>query len=204
MTYRGLLLPLLFVSSLTARENPFFAADPTNTKKITSNIPDNTPKLSQVTYTLPDQARLLKDVTYTIQNLDGTIDTQTVQINQLVNWHAPLIITQGTASASLSKVQKTNTADFKFLSFEAAGHDMVIKTTELLARHFTLSNPNRIVLDFKKDIVLNKEEKVLNLAPFVSVSVENHAKFIRAEIVLDGRYSYTLKKNSNFITIKCK
>ncbi|MBN2871044.1 MAG: AMIN domain-containing protein, partial [Campylobacterales bacterium] len=71
-----LLVPFLLLSPLIGRENPFFPIS--DTRHVTSNIPDTKPPLDTLRYHLPDQARLLKEVTLTFQNLDGTIESRTI------------------------------------------------------------------------------------------------------------------------------
>jgi hypothetical protein len=202
---RSFYLSLILLAPLIARENPFFATDPAKKDKVTSNAPDNKPQLSSVNYTLPDQARILKEVTFTIQNLDGSIETRKMQVDKSVDWHKSLTISQTNAAPTAQQnTESASSADFGFIRFDTKGKRLAIKTQNLLIRHFVLSNPNRIVLDFKSDAVFNATQKDLGASPYVNVSVGNHGKFIRATIILDGRYSYTLNKTGEFISISCK
>lgn len=202
---RSLYLSLLLLSPLMARENPFFATDTAKNEKITSNVPDSRPQLSSVNYTLPDQARILKEVTFTIQNLDGSIETRKMQIDKSVDWHKSLTVSQNNSIPTThSNTESASSADFGFIRFDTKGKRLAIKTQNLLIRHFVLSDPNRIVLDFKSDAVFNASQKQLSASPYVNVSVGNHGKFIRATIMLDGRYSYVLNKTGELISITCK
>jgi hypothetical protein len=81
---------------------------------------------------------------------------------------------------------------------------MTIKSADPLVRHFALSNPNQIVLDFKHNSVFKSDQKPLNAAPYMNVSVGNHGEFARVSITLDGRYTYVLNKSGGLITITCK
>jgi hypothetical protein len=81
---------------------------------------------------------------------------------------------------------------------------MTVKTAAPVIRHFALSEPNRIVIDFKKNTLFSKKEMKLNAPPFLSVSVANHGTFGRASITLDGRYRYTLKQTGETIVITCR
>jgi len=203
---RSLLLSLIFLSPLLARENPFFAADPNRSQKVTSNIPDTKPKMSSINYTLPDQARILKEVTFTIQNLDGSIESRRVEIDQTVDWHRPITLSQtkGSAPEKISGNSNLSGADFGFIRFAAEGKRLNVKTGDPLVRHFVLSDPNRIILDFKREAIFQSVHKNLHSAPYLSVSLENHGKFVRATITLDGRYGYTLNKTGGLISITCK
>lgn len=202
---RSLYLSLLLLAPLIARENPFFATDAAIKDKITSNTPDSRPQLSSANYTLPDQARILKEVTFTIQNLDGSLETHKMQVDKSIDWHKSLTVTQtNSAPTAHSNTESASSADFGFIRFDTKGKRLAIKTQNLLIRHFVLSDPNRIVLDFKSDAVFNASQKALSASPYVNVTVGNHGKFIRATIVLDGRYSYVLDRTGELISISCK
>jgi hypothetical protein len=188
-----------------ARDNPFFATDASKREKITSNCPDNKPELSSINYTLPDQARILKEVTFTIQNLDGSIETRKIEVDQSIDWHKSLTVSQTKSTSSPhSTVDNTTSADFGFIRFDSKGKRLSIKSSDTLIRHFVLSDPNRIVLDFKNTSVFKVTQKELGASPYVNVVVGNHGKFMRATITLDGRYSYSLNKTGEFISIICK
>ncbi|HZF71225.1 AMIN domain-containing protein [Sulfuricurvum sp.] len=202
---RSLYLSLILLAPLIARDNPFFAADETKKEKITSNCPDNKPQLQSVNYTLPDQARILKEVTFTIQNLDGSIETRKIEVDQSIDWHKSLTISQTRNGANpRATADGSGSADFGFIRFDSKGKRLSVKTSDTLMRHFVLSNPNRIVLDFKNSSVFKITQKDLGASPYVNVVVGNHGKFMRATITLDGRYSYSLSKTGEFISIICK
>lgn len=203
----SLCLTFLLLSPLLARENPFFAVDESKKQKVTSNVSDARPQMGAINYTFPDQARILKEVTFTIQNLDGSFEERKVQIDQSIDWHRPITISQGkggTAKGAFPSNSLSSAANFGFIQFYSKGKAMSIKTSDTLVRHFVLSDPNRIVLDFKRDATFQSQQKPLNAAPFLNVSLENHGKFARATITLDGRYEYTLNKTGGLIDITCK
>lgn len=199
-----LFIPFLFLSPLIGRENPFFPTS--DTLAVTSNLPDSKPLLTSARYTLPDTARLLKEVTITFQHADGTIDTRTIEIDKSVDWHKPLIVMQGDSVASTSSghLKTYSSADFGFIRFDTKGKWMTVKTAAPVIRHFALSEPNRIVIDFKSSKIFSKRDTKLNAPPFLSVSVANHGTFGRASITLDGRYRYTLKQTGETIVITCR
>ncbi|MBD3809704.1 MAG: AMIN domain-containing protein [Sulfuricurvum sp.] len=201
----SLILSLLLTVSSMGRENPFFALDPSKTQKITSNVIESKPPLNSVSYTLPDQARILKEVTFTIQNIDGSIESHKMAVDQSVDWHRPLQLSQsGVQTAKSAQHNSSSSADFGFIRFTTNGKTLTINTTDPLSRHFVLSDPNRIVLDFKRSASFRSEKKHLNAAPFKSVVMSNHNQFVRATITLDGRYSYTLNQSGNNIIVNCK
>lgn len=201
----SLFLSLALISSAMGRENPFFATDPAKSQKVTSNIIETKTPLNSVNYTFPDQARILKEVTFTIQNVDGSIEQRKISVDQSIDWHRPLQISQSAHIAQKSPISRpSSSADFGFIRFNTQGKTLTVHSTDPLSRHFVLSDPNRIVLDFKHSAQFHTEEKELNAAPFKHVSMSNHAKFVRATITLDGRYSYSLSQSGNTITIVCK
>ncbi len=198
----SLFLSFLLLTPLFARENPFFSTN--ESKKVTSNIIESKPQMGNIPYKLPDQARVLKEVTFTIQNVDGSIENRKIIVDQSIDWHRPIQLSQSPIANSSSLISPSSAADFGFIRFDTKGKILTIKTSDPLVRHFVLSDPNRIVLDFKRDSGLKTADKQLNSAPYKTVQVGNHGKFVRATITLDGRYRYSLNNIGGLITITCK
>lgn len=198
---KPLLFALVLAGSLVeARENPFFASDPSKGRATTSNIPDTTPALGSQTFTLPSQARLLKEATFTVQNADGSIETHAMTVERTVDWHRPLVVSQGSSSPSASSAS----ADFDRIKLSVQGRQLNIAATDPLSRHFALTSPNRIVIDFVYSSPIAPATKRLGGGIFESAALSGHGKFMRLEITLDGRYAYTLKQNANQISIVCR
>ncbi|HEX5329698.1 AMIN domain-containing protein [Sulfuricurvum sp.] len=198
----SLCLALALLSPLMARENPFLPMDEAKKQKVTSNIPDARPRIGTVSYTFPDQARVLKEVTFTIQNLDGSFEEKKVPIDQSIDWHRPITISQGGVSTP-SAAKSVSAANFGFIRLFTKGKNLTLKSADPLVRHFALSDPNQIVLDFKHTTPFKSDQKPLNAAPYTNVSIGNHGEFARVTITLDGRYSYSLDKSSGLISITC-
>ncbi len=199
-----LLIPFLLLSSLAARENPFFPAS--DLQNVTSNVSDAKPSLSPISYPIPDQARILQEVTVTFQNVDGTIESRVIEIDKSIDWRKPLVLSQGNISSSprTETSKNASAADFGFIRFDTKGKWMTIKTDVPPMRHFVLSEPNRIVIDFKPSRIFKNDKAFFNASPFVSVAVANHGKFGRATITLDGRYECTLKQTGDTIVVMCR
>lgn len=200
----SLCLTLLLLSELGARENPFFPVDESK-KQTTSNVPDRRPQMGTINYTFGDNARILKEVTFTIQNLDGTIEEKSLPIEQSIDWHKPLTLSQQKSAVATpsSPSNSSSAANFGFLQLYSKGKNMTLKSSAPLVRHFALTNPNRIVLDFAYNGKYQSEQKELNAAPYQNVSLGNHGKFARSIITLDGRYRYTLNTSGGLISITC-
>ena len=202
MTTKILFLCAAMISMAMARENPFFAID--TSLPVTSNIPDTLPKLTAASYNFPNQARVLKEVSFTIQNVDGSIETRTMQVDNAIDWHAPLVISQASRSVVGSSTRSTSAADFGFVRIETKEKRLTITSNDTMIRHFTLGNPNRIIIDYKHKEPFDVKEKILNAPPYKSVSVANHGQFVRVTVILDGRYDYTLKNNGKNVLIYCR
>lgn len=200
----SLYLSLLLLYPLFARENPFFPSEESKKSKVTSNISDARPQMGTINYTFSDQARVLKEVTFTIQNLDGSIEEKKLQIDQGIDWHKVLILSQGGSSSRAAATNSSSAANFGFLQLSSRGKTLTIKSSDPMVRHFALSSPNSIVIDFKHEATFSSAQKVLNAAPYMNVSLGNHGKFARATITLDGHYAYTLSKENGLISITCK
>lgn len=201
----------LLIGAAAARENPFFAADESLRMPVTSNIPDTLPKLTSLPYNLPNEARVLKEVSFTIQNVDGSIETRTVNVDQSIDWHRPLVIAQASRAKGGEASDKTalnnaksSSADFGFVRFDANGKHLTIHSNYAVIRHFMLTEPNRIIIDFKRKEIFTPKEKVLNSPPYTSVGVANHGQFIRTTVILDGRYDYTLNKGEGVVSVDCR
>lgn len=195
------------MSALSARENPFFTHDESHSLPITSNVPDTLPRLTSLPYNFPNQARVLKEVSFTIQNLDGSIETRTMNIEKSIDWHTPLILTQSSRNGSntpAAVLAQSSVADFGFVRFDSNGKHLTIKSNDPMIRHFSLTEPNRIIVDFNRNEIFTVKEKILNAPPYTSVNITNQGKFVRATIVLDGRYDYSLTKNGRVISINCR
>lgn len=196
------------ISAATARENPFFATAESAALPVTSNIEDSRPELTSLPYTFSSQARTLKEISFTIQNVDGSIETRTMTVNRNIDWHAPIVISQSSQSASaksgISAIGKNSSADFGFIRIDTKGKRLVITSNDSMIRHFSLTNPNRIIIDYKHQEPIVLTEKVLNAPPYASVRIANHGKFVRATVTLDGKYNYSLTKNAGFVSIICR
>jgi len=76
---------------IEARENPFETG---MSPQSTTQIKDERTNFASATLTLPSSARILKSASVTFQNLDGSISEEIVAIEQDVDWHLPLILSQ--------------------------------------------------------------------------------------------------------------
>jgi hypothetical protein len=193
---------------LLARENPFFSTTESASMPISSNKVTHQPPLTSMTYNFPDQARVLKEATFTFQNVDGSLETRKLQIDQSIDWHNPLVLSQygsekKTATVTAPIGQSTST-DSGFIQFQTSGNHISLITKDSILRSFSLSDPSSMIVDFAHTAAFTPYEKTLGTSPFTKVKVTNHGKFARAIITLDGRYTCTVTKTAQGASVACK
>lgn len=79
-----------------------------------------------------------------------------------------------------------------------------IKTHNNLLREFSLKNPNRIVMDFKTNNVLQNKHFKMEADYVDEIYSGVHRNFYRLVIKLDGIYDYDIQKNVGEYIIKLK
>lgn len=90
------------------------------------------------------------------------------------------------------------------ISFEIIKNDIKIVTKDTKIRDFLVSDPYKIVIDFKKESSYPTKTVLLESAPFVSATLGNHDGFYRIVILLDGHYRYDLQSVDGGYSIKLK
>ena len=195
---KALFLSAILSCTLMARENPFFSTDENIGMSISSNQVTHEPPLTSMTYNFPDQARVLREATFTFQNVDGSLETRKLQIDQSIDWRTPLVLSQYTSEKRIASVQ------VGFIQFNTSGNRISLTTNDPVLRSFSLSDPSSIIIDFSHTSVFNPYEKSLESSPFKKVKVTNHGKFARATITLDGRYACTVSKTTQGASVVCK
>jgi len=205
---RVLLVSLFLIITLQARENPFFPAKGEKEMPFTSNDDRTHQPLPRSSIALPSSARVIKKVTIEYENLDASVDTRSIKLNNSVDWHLPIFVSQNIAEAQpikltptpkkkkqITKVEKyKKIATTKFVSFYATNKSLKLVTKDKLIRNFLLVQPHRIVLDFKKDASLKSYIKKVPNSAFAKIRVGNHDGYYRAVIELDGQYRYKMKE----------
>ncbi len=152
-------------------EKILFPSDGERDMLVTSNEKRDSKPLKRATITLPPQARVLQKVTIEFKNLDGSIENKSIELDNAVDWHLPLFISQSYAQQDSSiqsqtkvSTQKTtqkkelykNIVSIKHLSLSSMGKNLKLTTTDEIIRNFLLVNPHRVVIDFKKDTDIKK------------------------------------------------
>lgn len=179
---RGLLLTMLLFFTLFARENPF---EPLVTES-ESTILNKTP-FTSINAHLPDNSRVLKSVVLRYQTLNGSIEEKTIEVDKSIDWHQPIHISQSTSSKNYQKVS------FKFIDFYIKKKKILISTDHKIIRDFVLTKPVKLVCDFQGDRKFLTFSK--SLQNFVkNITIGNHKGYFRVVFLLDGRYTYKIKK----------
>jgi len=202
---KTLLLSSLLITALFARENPFFSLSEGGILPVSSEKNDHKPPLTSMTYNFPNNSRLLKDVSFTFQNIDGSFETRKLEIDQTIDWRSPLVLSQATSrqSSGISEGKSSSTSA-GFIQFISSGNRISIVTQEPMLRHFTLSDPDSVVLDFKHSGVFESYQKELSTAPYTKAKITNHGKFARVVLTLDGRHICNVSKTDQGASVICK
>jgi AMIN domain len=201
-------ITFLFLVLLDARENPFFPAEGETDMPISSNLAQSKEPLKRAALTFPSTARTIEEVSVTYKNLDGAIEKKTIKLNNSIDWHLPLFISQnyssGETKTSKKKKKKINESSFKkigalkFISFYSKDKELKLITKDRILRDFLLVKPHRIVCDFKRDVdVRSYTMKIKNKSIVKKLRVGNHDGYYRVVIELDGYYKYKLEKIDN-------
>lgn len=208
-----LVIFLLLLTSLSARENPFFPSKNETDIPLSTNIVSVVEPLKRATLTLPSTARTLESITVTYKNLDGSIVSKKELLGNSVDWHLPIFISQNiggnekkTHPKSISKKSEkfTKIASLPFISLHTSKQRLKIITKDKMLRNFLLTKPHRIVCDFKRDIDIRSYEKKITANSQVKrVRFGNHKGYYRVVIELDGHYKYKLTdyKNGYYINL---
>ena len=209
-----IVLLLIFISSIYARENPFFSTGD-EVMPMTSNVDTSLKPLQRATITLPSTARAIQSVTIKYKNLDGSEESKSIDLDNSVDWHLPIFISQSYAQVtprknpSLSSKTIKRSSPYKkilshkSISFYEKKRVLKILTHNKLIRNFMLVNPHRLVMDFKyanEMKALNK--KIRGKSIYKKIRIGNHNGYYRVVVELDGPYSYKLSPLKSGCIIK--
>lgn len=204
MMHKGLILSILLATSLMGRDNPFFSTEENAQNPLSSNKTVHKPLMTSLSYSFPDHARVLKEATFTFQNVDGSIETRRIEIDQSIDWHVPLILSHSASGKTASDTTGSSNANFDFIRFNAANNRLTVTSSDSLVRYFSQNDPAALVLDFQHKAPFSSKAQNLSGHPYSKVRVSNHGKFARATITLDGHYSCTITPSGQDTIITCK
>ncbi|PAF42666.1 AMIN domain-containing protein [Helicobacter sp. 11S03491-1] len=186
----------LFLYISVGRENPF---EPLLTPKESSHDSSKNSKnyFENFDFKLPTTARILKSITVTYENIDGSINQKTLDIDESIDWHYPLRLSQKSAIVS----ETTSYYTISPFEFFIKGNKLYIHTAAKIQRNFLLPNPYRIVIDVdRKDPSINKNIEI-NKKYFTKISIGTHNAFYRIVITLDGQYRYEVNRENQYYVL---
>ncbi|MCX2716235.1 AMIN domain-containing protein [Helicobacter sp. MIT 21-1697] len=174
----------LCVNTLGARENPFKSVITPKLEEHQAPSIHQDP-LSSVEFVLPSTARVLKSVQVTYQNLDGSIESKTIQLDESVDWHYPLLIAQKAQGATYNAENRFKLGEFELIINKSS---LFIATRKKLLRDFILPKPYRLMLDIE-GVKSNESQKIkIGKKYFSDAEISTHEGFYRISIGFDGRY----------------
>ena len=199
-----IILTAFLLINLHSRENPFFPSKGEQDMPTTTNRNLSAPSLKRAAISLPSSARNIQKVTITYQNLDGSVASKSIELDNSIDWHIPIFVSQSMGEIKDSSPLKNNKVkkqDYlhlfssKNIKFFKKEKELKVVTKDKMIRSFSLTNPYKIVLDFKKDVNLKSESKKLNSSLFKKIDIGTHNGYYRVVVTLDGQYKFSkLKK----------
>ena len=180
---------------LHARENPF---EPIIRPKEDNIAPKNAKDpFTELDFKLPSNARILKSITITYQKIDGSIEEKTIPIDESIDWHYPLLLTQKGAILN-EDVRYWTIKPFQFFT---QGNKFYLYTNATIVRSFVLPSPYRIVLDIERKDENPSGSINLGVKYFTKASLGTHKDFYRFVITLDGQYPYDITRDGDYYII---
>ena len=200
---RIIIILFMLVESMYARVNPFFPSKDSDSIAITTNTPEQHPSLKSISLVLPSSARVIKEVSIAYVNIDGSEERKTVAVDNSIDWHLPIVVSQSGSSSTNIKnipvqVKNDNSfreiGSFKNISFYAKNKTLKIDTKDKYIQNFLIVSPHRIVVDFKGDYDFRSLTKNVSNSVFKSIKIGNHDGYYRVVIELDGQYKYNFSQ----------
>lgn len=212
--FKSVILLLSLILFLNARENPFFPSKDSQDLFITSNQIQKHEQLKRATITLPSSARIIKELSVEYVNLDGSIERKSISLDNSIDWHLPLFISQSYSDdminprmAPIKKEKKEEEfkkiAAYQFISFFSKEKTLKIVTQDKKIRNFMLVDPYRLVIDFKQNYDFRSFEKNIKNSIFKTIRIGNHKGYYRVVVELDGQYKCDFKKDTDSYLLNC-
>ena len=196
------LVTFFLIINIQARENPFFPSQTDEDLTVTSNKENQILSLERASIILPSSARLIRKVTIEYENMDASVETKSIDLDNTIDWHLPIFVSQSYTEQKVKKQEMKKevfnlVAEIEYAKFSVSENSLKITTQDKILRNFLLAQPHRIVMDLKRDSSIKTYIKKLQDSPFTKVRIGNHNGYYRVVIELDGYYRYKLKKLSD-------
>ena len=186
---------IILYSLIFARQNPFKPMIDETVLPATTNKVEKLPNFKKLRIELPSDARALESIKLLYKSVDGSVKTTELKINKTINWHKPIFLYQ-----KIDKKDKKDKWVYKsinplsFISFRLMKSSVKIVTNDKKIRKFHLTNPFRVVIDFKREANFLTKRVKLRRPPFIDLNIGNHNGFYRVVIVFDSSYRYKIEK----------
>lgn len=169
---RQLLLTVMFLPLLlAARENPFTPVEITKTYE--------TPKA----VTVEPKAVAAEPETAVAEPIEKKIEEPKAPV-------AP--------EKNSGKQEVVNYSKARFVFEENSAY---IETKDEMIKHFSISNPSRIVIDFRSSSNFASQRQELTTKPFKKLDMGAHADSYRVVLRLDGSHKYKVSKRKNGLLV---
>lgn len=214
--FKLLLVAFVFLSSLYARENPFFNEEGEGVP-MTSNADESLTPLKNASLSFPSTARVIESIVVNYKNLDGSQSSKNLVLNNSIDWHLPLFISQSyNENKTTNEISQIDQAEkpgnsykkilsLNFISIYEAGKNLKVETEDKMIRNFSLVRPHRIVFDVAKNIdIRSYAVNAPKDSIFTKIRVGNHKGYYRVVVELDGYYAYELETEKNNYIFKLK
>jgi len=190
---------MILLLSLNARENPFFPATTQEDLLNPSSIKKEPTPLKRATLRLPFTARVIEGVSIHYKNIDGSKQSQSIEIENTIDPNLPIFISQNYEGPTLKQEKKNDSyekiASIKLISFFENDKKLKVLTKDKIIRNFMLTKPNRIVFDLqRKTNIKSFEKKIAEGSLFTKISIGSHGTYYRVVIAYNGHYKYDLKE----------
>ena len=196
-------LAFVVVDFANARENPFEPMS--RPQEDTFKSPNAKNYFKERDIKLPSTARILKTITITYQNIDGSTESKSIDIDEGIDWHFPILLSQKKAFLN-EKVQHYTIVPFDFFTQR---NRFYLFSSNNIIRSFVLPSPYRIVIDIDKQEQYGLQKQPissngfipLNVKYFTKAALDVHKDFYRFTITLDGQYTYHIQKEVDYYVI---
>jgi len=196
---RFLTILIALYSIILARQNPFKPVIDDTVLPVTANNIEKFPEFKELQIKLPNDARVLKTVKIFYQSVDGSVKKESMKVDESIDWHKPIIVTQSELKKGESivnnRVKKVSAITYKplpFVKFQVLNNRIKIVTKDKKIRSFHLTAPFKVVLDLKREANFLTKKVSLNRPPFVSLNIGNHSGYYRVVITFDASYKYKI------------
>lgn len=251
---KKIIFTIAFLSLLQARDNPFLPVkhfeNPTQQEYFS--------KFTSHEFNLPPNAKIIENIIINYINIDGSVKSLKLDINQSFDWHDTFLISlknhqleqnnknqnntimsiddtqnivlkeeeqnqkpkeeinitkdinqiddkpQPNTTEQITKQNQISTKELDLFGLAKAKYStnfMKITSEYELLRYFTLPNPERIVLDFKKTIGYKPKFLDIEDSYFTKVSLGSHNGFFRLVFFPDAKYDIKITPKKEYIEV---